>query len=81
MMTFNLGSYMKDSYSYHILFQKKPNEDLSKCCESLFDILDSFADTKKNRANHAWPLQIMLLILSPVSIIDFYYIISPFRCL
>lgn len=44
--------------------QKNPNEELSKCCDSLFDILDSFADTKKGRAT-VWPLQIMLLILSP----------------
>ncbi|XP_068081132.1 neurofibromin [Anabrus simplex] len=44
--------------------QKKPNEELSKCCEGLFDILDSFADNKKGRVA-MWPLQIMLLILSP----------------
>lgn len=46
--------------------QKKPNEELSKCCEGLFDILDTLADNKKGRAA-VWPLQIMLLILSPVS--------------
>ncbi|XP_049859509.1 neurofibromin isoform X2 [Schistocerca gregaria] len=44
--------------------QKKPNDELSKCCEGLFDILDNFADNKKGRAA-VWPLQIMLLILSP----------------
>ncbi|XP_063221250.1 neurofibromin isoform X2 [Bacillus rossius redtenbacheri] len=44
--------------------QKKPNEELSKCCEGLFDILDTFADNKKGRAA-VWPLQIMLLVLSP----------------
>lgn len=46
--------------------QKNPNEELSKSCEQLFDILDSFADNKKGRAT-VWPLQIMLLVLSPVS--------------
>nr|CAD7396146.1 unnamed protein product [Timema poppensis] len=46
------------------LKQKKPNEELSKCCEGLFDILDTFADNKKGRAA-VWPLQIMLLVLSP----------------
>lgn len=46
--------------------QKKPNDELSKCCEGLFDILDTLADNKKGRAA-VWPLQIMLLVLSPVS--------------
>ncbi|CAB3359077.1 Hypothetical predicted protein [Cloeon dipterum] len=44
--------------------QKNPNEDLSKNCEVLFDILDGFADNKKGRAA-VWPLQIVLLLLSP----------------
>ncbi|RZF46611.1 hypothetical protein LSTR_LSTR002943 [Laodelphax striatellus] len=55
-----------DTYPHEFAeVQKNPNEDLAKCCEGLFDILDSFADTKKGRATHAWPLQMMLLILSP----------------
>lgn len=44
--------------------QKQPNEDLSKACEELFDILDTFTD-KKSRAAAVWPLQMMLLVLSP----------------
>lgn len=44
--------------------QRNPNEELSKCCETLFDILDSYAENKKSRAA-VWPLQILLLILSP----------------
>jgi neurofibromin 1 len=52
---------------YFSLLKKKHNEELAKCCEGLFDILDSFADNKKGRAA-VWPLQMMLLILSPVSI-------------
>jgi hypothetical protein len=52
---------------YCSLLKKKHNEELAKCCEGLFDILDSFADNKKGRAA-VWPLQIMLLVLSPVSI-------------
>ncbi|KAK6622690.1 hypothetical protein RUM43_008532 [Polyplax serrata] len=44
--------------------QKKPHEELSKCCEGLFDILDTLSDNKKGRAV-VWSLQIMLLILSP----------------
>lgn len=45
--------------------QKQPNEDLSKACEELFDILDTFVAEKKSRAASVWPLQVMLLILSP----------------
>uniref|UniRef100_A0A336KLD7 CSON013094 protein n=1 Tax=Culicoides sonorensis TaxID=179676 RepID=A0A336KLD7_CULSO len=44
--------------------QRNPNEELSKCCETFFDILDSYAENKKSRST-VWPLQIMLLILSP----------------
>ena len=57
-----------DHYPYEFAeLQKNTNEELSKCCEQLFDILDSFADNKKGRAA-VWSLQIMLLILAPVSI-------------
>lgn len=46
--------------------QKQPNEDLSKACEELFHVLDTFVDNKKSRAAAVmWPLQIMLLVLSP----------------
>ncbi|XP_012529974.1 neurofibromin [Monomorium pharaonis] len=45
--------------------QKQPNENLSKACEELFDILDTFVVEKKSRAASVWPLQMMLLILSP----------------
>lgn len=48
------------------IFKQKTNEELAKCADCLFDILDHAADTKKCRAS-AWPLQIMLLLLSPVS--------------
>ncbi|XP_071054810.1 neurofibromin isoform X2 [Onthophagus taurus] len=54
-----------DTYPYEFAdLQKNPNEELSKCCEQLFDILDAYTDNKKGRAA-IWPLQIMLLILSP----------------
>lgn len=38
----------------------------ARSCEAFFDILDSYAENKKSRAA-VWPLQILLLILSPVS--------------
>ncbi|CAH0561866.1 unnamed protein product [Brassicogethes aeneus] len=54
-----------DTYPYEFSeLQKNPNEELSKCCESLFDILDAIADNKKGRSS-VWSLQIMLLILAP----------------
>lgn len=57
---------------FSCLLKKKHNEELAKCCESLFDILDSFADNKKGRPA-VWPLQIMLLVLSPVSIVIYLF--------
>ncbi|KAG8298111.1 Neurofibromin 1 [Homalodisca vitripennis] len=52
--------------------QKNPNEELAKCCDSLFDILDSFAESNKKGRPTVWPLQIMLLILSPEPKIDYF---------
>ncbi|XP_033220846.1 neurofibromin isoform X1 [Belonocnema kinseyi] len=55
-----------DTYPHEFAdLQKRPNEELGKACGELFDVLDSFADNKKGRAAAVWPLQIMLLILSP----------------
>ncbi|CAL8136053.1 unnamed protein product [Orchesella dallaii] len=54
-----------DNYPHEFAdLQKKPCEELAKCCESLFELLDSFAENNKRRAA-VWPLQIMLLVLSP----------------
>ncbi|XP_050702406.1 neurofibromin-like, partial [Eriocheir sinensis] len=44
--------------------QKRRNDELAKCCEAMFEHLDSFAENSKKRAA-VWPLQIMLLVLSP----------------
>ncbi|XP_031626332.1 neurofibromin isoform X2 [Contarinia nasturtii] len=44
--------------------QRNQNDELAKCCEILFDIMDSYVDNKKMRAI-VWPLQILLLVLSP----------------
>lgn len=46
--------------------QTKPNEELAKHCDILFDILETHVENKKSRSS-IWPLQIMLLILCPVS--------------
>ncbi|XP_047513398.1 neurofibromin isoform X4 [Pieris napi] len=55
-----------DTYPQEFLrIQSRPNEELSRCCDTLFDILqDSYSENKKTRAA-MWPLQIMLLILNP----------------
>lgn len=58
----------------HLIFvfhKKKPCEDLAKCCESLFELLDNFAENNKRRAA-VWPLEIMLLVLSPVRKVYIY---------
>lgn len=55
-----------DTYPYEFAdIQRRPNEDLAKACEELFDILDVYVDNKKGRNAALWPLQIMLLVLSP----------------
>ncbi|XP_035742449.1 neurofibromin-like isoform X1 [Vespa mandarinia] len=55
-----------DTYPHEFAdIQRRPNEDLAKACEELFDILDVYVDNKKGRNAALWPLQIMLLVLSP----------------
>lgn len=39
---------------------------LPRCCEVFFDLLESIAENKKIRSI-VWPLQILLLVLCPVS--------------
>jgi neurofibromin 1 len=45
--------------------QRTPNEELSKCCETFFDILDIYVQENKKFRSPVWSLQILLLILSP----------------
>ncbi|KAK2587535.1 hypothetical protein KPH14_003672 [Odynerus spinipes] len=55
-----------DTYPHEFAdIQRRPNEDLAKACDELFDILDAYVDNKKGRTAAVWPLQIMLLVLSP----------------
>ncbi|CAH1153410.1 unnamed protein product [Phaedon cochleariae] len=54
-----------ETYPYEFAeLQKNPNEEMSKCAEQLFDILDAFGDNKKGRSS-VWSLQMMLLVLAP----------------
>ncbi|XP_048468774.1 neurofibromin isoform X1 [Rhincodon typus] len=48
---------------FTVLYQI-PQRDLADCSEKLFDLVDSFAENAKRKAA-VWPLQIILLILSP----------------
>ena len=45
--------------------QSKRNEELTKVCELFFDTLDNFAENKGKHRNAIWPLQILLLVLTP----------------
>lgn len=56
-----------ETYPYEFAeLQKNPNEEMAKCAEQLFEILDAFGDNKKGKSA-VWSLQMMLLILAPVS--------------
>ncbi|XP_023326814.1 neurofibromin isoform X3 [Eurytemora carolleeae] len=55
-----------DTYPQEFIdLQKNSNEELTKCCENFFDLLDNFAETKNKHRHAIWPLQMMLLILTP----------------
>ena len=54
-----------DTYPHEFTdLQKNTNEELTKCCDTFFDLLDNFAETKNKHRHAIWPLQIMLLILT-----------------
>lgn len=52
--------------------QSMQNEELSRCCDNLFDLIDTFAETKGKNKNAIWPLQLMLLILTPKVLEEIY---------
>ncbi len=45
--------------------QRTQNEELARSCDSFFELLDNFAETKNKHRSVIWPLQLMLLILTP----------------
>ena len=45
--------------------QTKRNEELTKSCELFFDTLDNIAEAKGKHRNAIWPLQMMLLVMTP----------------
>ena len=53
-----------DTYpSEFVDIHKERNEELSMCCETMFEHLDGFSDNSKKRAQ-TWPLQIIMLAVS-----------------
>ncbi len=50
--------------------QKRPSDELAEiiadCCDKLFELFNTFADSPRKKAA-VWPLQMMLLVLCPVS--------------
>lgn len=56
--------------------QKRPNADLSDSCEKLFEHLDQFYEKQKPKSHIVWPLQLMLLILSPITLEELVYSIE-----
>lgn len=58
-------------------YQKNADEDLYRNADQLFDIIESFSDNKKIKPN-IWSLQMMLLILLPVSVASYHFDIGRF---
>ncbi|XP_040571379.1 neurofibromin isoform X2 [Lepeophtheirus salmonis] len=50
------------------------NEELNRCCETLFEHLDNFGENKNNAKYRSivWPLQMMLLVLTPKVLEEIY---------
>jgi neurofibromin 1 len=46
--------------------QKRPNDELEDSCDKLFELFHTFAERSRKKAQ-VWPLQMMLLVLCPVS--------------
>ena len=56
-----MGTYLHEFTD----LQKNANEELIKCRNTFLDLLDNFDETKNKYRHAIWPLQIMLLILTP----------------
>lgn len=52
--------------------QRQHHDDLGKCCDSFFDTLDNYSEGKKQHKSVTWPLQLMLLILTPQVLEEIY---------
>lgn len=52
--------------------QRKESEELYRCCDAFFDLLDNYAETKNKHRSAIWPLQLMLLVLTPKVLEEIY---------
>ena len=60
--------------------QKKPNDELADCCDRLFELFNAFATDSSKKKAAVWPLQMMLLVLCPVSQGFFGFILHVLFC-
>ena len=62
-----------DNYPHEFTeLQHTQNEELSRCCENLFELLDNFSETKNRYRPSTWPLQMLLLVLTPKVLEEIY---------
>ncbi len=62
-----------DTYPHEFTeLQTEQNEELARCCDAFFDSLDGFAEAKNKHRSAVWPLQLMLLILTPKVLEEIY---------
>ena len=48
------------------------SDELTRCCDTFFDLLDNFVVNKNKSCPVVWPLQLMLLILTPKVLEEIY---------
>ncbi len=55
-----------DTYPHEFTeLQRTQNEELARSCDNFFELLDNFAEKRDKHRSVIWPLQLMLLILTP----------------
>ncbi|XP_064619782.1 neurofibromin-like isoform X5 [Lineus longissimus] len=45
--------------------QKRQNEELTECCDKMFELFSGFSESSIRKKAGVWPLQMMLMILCP----------------
>ena len=66
-------SFFSDTYPHEFTeLQSAQNEELARCCDSFFDLLDNLAESKTKHRSTIWPLQLMLLVLTPKVLEEIY---------
>lgn len=52
--------------------QNVQNDELFRCCDTFFDLLDPLSESKNKYRSATWPLQLMLLVLTPKVLEEVY---------